>query len=425
MKSQKFIFLFMALLSFSSCIIYVDNIPDSEVFKSFEPLEWSDDYVFLPTDLPQQIQVWNSKTKKLVYTYELLKEMKVYGKSFERALSINDMVVIDKDIWLSGTGVNNNLLKINVPTGQVKYLLRDDRIVSMVADRTWENNEGCLFGMTVSIPNKGMTVYKFSLNGNLLEKKEIIDEDLYITNLNSVQFIDNQYYLIGSKYEHFYPEILNQKGIKLINLSETGNYISNVEYEKLFPKQFLNDNLKIVPDSFLINFNAFYNMKDNYLSAAIAGYKDYENKDSEYICARFLFKIISFNSDFEVEYTGINYQNEESRAICTVSENEENLFLTGRVLYGNNFTGLETGVYSKATGKELYRMRMENSNQLHCEIKDDKTWFPQDVNLQDQNLKRYSIPKGCYMLDHKTGKTYWYDENGNENEIERISGQLK
>ena len=119
MKSQKFIFLFMALLSFSSCIINVDNIPDSEVFKSFEPLEWSDDYVFLPTDLPQQIQVWNSKTKKLVYTYELLKEMKVYGKSFERALSINDMVVIDKDIWLSGTGVNNNLLKINVPTGQV------------------------------------------------------------------------------------------------------------------------------------------------------------------------------------------------------------------------------------------------------------------------------------------------------------------
>ena len=52
----------MAVFSFSSCIINVDNIPDSEVFKSFEPLEWSDDYVFLPTDLPQQIQVWNSKT---------------------------------------------------------------------------------------------------------------------------------------------------------------------------------------------------------------------------------------------------------------------------------------------------------------------------------------------------------------------------
>ena len=47
MKSQKFIFLFMAIFSFSSCIINVDNIPDSEVFKSFEPLEWSDDYVFL------------------------------------------------------------------------------------------------------------------------------------------------------------------------------------------------------------------------------------------------------------------------------------------------------------------------------------------------------------------------------------------
>ena len=67
----------MALLSFSSCIIYVDNIPDSEVFKSFEPLEWSDDYVFLPTDLPQQIQVWNSKTKKQMSARERKRN---YGK---------------------------------------------------------------------------------------------------------------------------------------------------------------------------------------------------------------------------------------------------------------------------------------------------------------------------------------------------------
>lgn len=127
-----------------------------------------------------------------------------------------------------------------------------------------------------------------------------------------------------------------------------------------------------------------------------------------------------FGSDLDLEYTGINYQKDDVRVMLAASENEETIFVSGRVLYGGDFDGLETGAYSKATGKELYRMRMAESNQLHYEIKDDKTWFPQDVNLQDKNLNWYSIPKGRYMLDHKTGKTYWYDENGNETEIKQI-----
>ena len=419
MKSQKFIFLFMAVFSFSSCIINVDNIPDSEVFKSFEPLEWSDDYVFLPTDLPQQIQVWNSKTKKLVYTYELLKEMKVYGKSFERALSINDMVVIDKDIWLSGTGVNNNLLKINVPTGQVKYINQKDYIYSMSINKSWENCSGCLWGMNYCQPNDGFSIWQYDLNGNFLSEKKIKYKGLCISPLKLINYIDDGYYILGSfdwginnyrtnKEEYF----------KIIKIN--GNVVNSFPLNIILTEEVLND-LKYNFNDFSCSLTPFKTSNNEYLELSLIG-----DTNENIYSARFLFKITNWtSSNIEVEYTGINYQDEESRVICTVSENEENIFLTGRVLYGNNFTGLETGVYSKATGKELYRMRMENSNQLHCEIKDDKTWFPQDVNLQDQNLKRYSIPKGCYMLDHKTGKTYWYDENGNEKEIERISRQLK
>ena len=411
MKSQKFIFLFMALLSFSSCIIYVDNIPDSEVFKSFEPLEWSDDYVFLPTDLPQQIQVWNSKTKKLVYTYELLKEMKVYGKSFERALSINDMVVIDKDIWLSGSGVNNNLLKINVPTGQVKYINQKDYIYSMSINKSWENCSGCLWGMNYCQPNDGFSIWQYDLNGNFLSEKKIKYKGLCISPLKLINYIDDGYYILGSfdwginnyrtnKEEYF----------KIIKINE--NVVNSFPLNIILTEEVLND-LKYNFNDFSCSLTPFKTSNNEYLELGLIG-----DTNENIYSARFLFKITNWtSSNIEVEYTGINYQDEESRAICTVSENEENIFLTGRVLYGNNFTGLETGVYSKATGKELYRIRMKNSNQLHCEIKDDKTWFPQDVNLQDQNLKRYSIPKGCHMLDHKTGKTYWYDENGNEKEI--------
>ena len=122
-----------------------------------------------------------------------------------------------------------------------------------------------------------------------------------------------------------------------------------------------------------------------------------------------------------LEYTGISYQKDDARVMLTASENEESIFVSGRVLYGEDFDELETGAYSKATGKELYRMRMVYSNQLHYEIKDNKTWFPQDVNLQDANYNWHSIPKGCYMLDHKTGRTYWYDENGNKKEMEQMA----
>lgn len=416
MKSQKFIFLFMALLSFSSCIINVDNIPDSEVFKSFEPLEWSDDYVFLPTDLPQQIQVWNSKTKKLVYTYELLKEMKVYGKSFERALSINDMVVIDKDIWLSGSGVNNNLLKINVPTGQVKYINQKDYIYSMKFMNT-PNTEEFLLAKNPYVINGGFKTWRYDLTGKVLSEKEINVEYLSILEFDNIKYINGEYFMIGAL--DYDINISSSKEIfSIINLSNGSSIL--FPSKVFFTSEMISD-LKYNYEDFSCDIFSLNTKYNDYVILSIAGFA---NNDTR--CARFIFKITNWTSSkIEVEYTGINYQNEESRAICTVSENEENIFLTGRVLYGNNFTGLETGVYSKATGKELYRMRMENSNQLHCEIKDDKTWFPQDVNLQDQNLKRYSIPKGCYMLDHKTGKTYWYDENGNGKEIERISGQLK
>lgn len=273
MKNLKVIASLLCLLVFSSCIINVDAIPDSDIFKGFDPLEWSDDYVFLPTDNPQQIQVWDTKTKRLVYTYNLLKEMTTLGTDWKRALSVDDMLVINEDIWLLGTGVNCNLIKINVPTGKVEYVLKGVQLVSIAADTKWENNEGCLFGMALPYPNSGMTVYKFSLDGKLLEKKKIFDEDLYMTSLSTIQYINNQYYLLGSKYEDFYLEVQNQKGIKIINLSKDDNYINNIEYEKLFPENFLKDNLKIVPDSFMINFHAFYNMEEDYLSASIAGYR--------------------------------------------------------------------------------------------------------------------------------------------------------
>lgn len=409
---KKMITLFLAIFLFSSCIVNVDNIPDSDFFKSFEPLEWSDDYVFLPTDFPQQIQVWNSKTKKLVYTYELLKEMTVHGKKIERAISINDMLIVDKDIWLSGTGVNNNLIKINVPTGKVEYINQKDNFYSMKLIKDFKTDENFLLLKNPYEVDGGFKIWKYDLNGKVIKEKKININRLSVLEFDNLKEFNDEYLMIGA-LDYDITTSSNKDIFSIINLNKGHSTLFS---SKIFYISKVISDLKYDFEEFSCTL---YSLNTNYNDYAILNMAGFANGDTR--CARFLFKINEWtDSKIDVKYTGINYQDDEARAICSLSENDKNIFLTGRILYGNGFSGLETGVYSKATGKELYRMRMANSNQLHYEIKNDKTWFPQNVRLQDENYNWYSIPKGCYMLDHKTGKTYWYDENGNEKEIKQI-----
>ena len=415
MKNLAFL-LFVAQLIFLSCVFSLPHPADSEVFKGFDPLEWSDDYVFLPTNNPQQIQVWNSKSKKLVYTYKLTKNVDTYGKNIERALTITDMSIIDKDIWLSCDGITRNLIKINVPTGEVKYINQKNYFYSIQADKTWENGKGCLWGMNFCQPNDGFTVWQYDFDGNLLYERKIDYIGLDVPPLRFINYVDDNYFILGSSdWDIDSGRVKKDEFFKIIKLNgKDGGVVKNFSLDTLLTEKIYQD-LKLDFEDFGCALGIFKAKYNEYLELNLVGFAN------EVKSAKFLCKIKDWTSSkIEVEYTGINYQDDESRAISTIAENEENIFLSGRVLYGGDFSGLETGAYSKATGKELYRMRMPSSNQLHYEIKDDKTWFPQDVNEQDENYDWYSIPKGCYMLDHKTGKTYWYDENGNEKEMEQM-----
>ena len=405
--------LFLAQLIFSSCIINVDAMPDSDFFKNFEPLEWSDDYVFLPTDYPQQIQVWNSQTKKLVYTYNLVKEFTVLGKDCVRALSVDDMVIVDKDIWLSCNGVNHNLIKINVPTGKVEYINQKNRLHSIKAINDSKNKKGYLLAKNPYEIEGGFRTWKYDFDGSLISEKEINIHRLSVLEFDNLKNVNGDYLMIGA-LDYDIKLTSDENIFAIINLDKG---TSTLFSSKIFYTPDVISDLKYEFEKFSCAVDSLNTKYNDYAVLSMAGIA---NGDSS--CVRFLYKIKDWTaSKIEVEYTGINHQDDDCRAVCTIAENEENIFLSGRVLYDNDFNGLETGVYSKATGKELYRMRMASSNQLHYEIKDDKTWFPQDVNEQDENLEWYSIPKGCYMLDHKTGRTYWYDVDGNETEMEQMA----
>ena len=91
-------FLLLFFCSFS-CRQEIED--DEDVFKSFEPLEWSDDYVFAATNTPHSIQVWNSKTNKLVRVYDFY-DLNDGNRYFD----IMYADYLDKAIWFVGCRKN-------------------------------------------------------------------------------------------------------------------------------------------------------------------------------------------------------------------------------------------------------------------------------------------------------------------------------
>ena len=91
-----------------------------------------------------------------------------------------------------------------------------------------------------------------------------------------------------------------------------------------------------------------------------------------YNCQRFLFEYDYQLSEFI--YKDICYKKEDGRAIYSVGENGEYIFITGRVLHDGIYNGLETGLYPSAGGEQQKRVRLPNANQLYCSMIEDCAW---------------------------------------------------
>ncbi len=98
MKKINAFIVIAVLVSLSSCGVQ-DLKPDREIFGNFEPLEWSDDYVFAATNYPQSIQVWNKETGKLVRNYYLTTDPS-WKTEYRRSLWIYDMVAMGQNLWI-------------------------------------------------------------------------------------------------------------------------------------------------------------------------------------------------------------------------------------------------------------------------------------------------------------------------------------
>ena len=418
MKSfSKIVLILLQCLLFLSCEMdpaHSTN-PDSYYFNKMQPLEWKDTYILAATNTPQQIQVWDSETGKLVHTYSLSTDVTKWGQGTERALDILDMTVINKSVWIICSGKQRNLIKLDVETGEMKYIELDCSVLYLKGIVSGNRGNGCVVVATRTDSRVGMGIRILDLQGNVIEKYDIKQDDLDIVNLRGMRYINDEYIMTVYKFSELNYTDKNQKGYWILKLKENGEYFfEEVLFEKVLSESFMSKNVIQETSEFITAFT----MEDyvNHHDKIFVGLSIVDM----YNCQRFLFEYDYQLSEFI--YKDICYKKEDGRAIYSVGENGEYIFITGRVLHDGIYNGLETGLYPSAGGEQQKRVRLPNANQLYCTMKEDCAWFSKDLYTQDPiTLKRDKSQKPqIYKLDYAEQQVYQYNYDGTYEILEWI-----
>ena len=378
------------LLGCSSCV-FEDKTPDNQVFTSFEPLEWSDNYIFAATNYPPSIQVWDKESCKLIKNYSLVKNY----KNNYRELFIWDMEVLGHSVWFTASGYQKNTIRFDIETGRLNYIQLDCKPEYIEID---ENN-GKVFLSTISAKHIGVAIRELDIQGNILNKYDIKHDDIKLSEVAGARYVNGNYYLTASKDDDYSKEKQDEIGYRILCLKD-----SNYSIKELC-KDTLIKYIEISLDKYISSFR----MIQSYSNTAPVFAELNIVHGSE--CSRYLYRINSFEP-FDAEYTGIKYDGESARAMFSVTEKDESIYWTGRLLYGD-ISGLECARYLKEGGEEISAVKMPHSNQLYCARFEDCTWFSRDVYTQDDETLEWDKtgePK-IYKVDFTTNKVFLYNSD--------------
>ena len=431
MKKQFFLINIFFLLIFMSCEFSpaYSKKPDSYFFNKMEPLEWSEDYVLAATLYPQQIQVWNSKTNKLVHKYSLHTDESKWGKGTERALDVRDMAVLNGVIWFIGLGLQRSLIRLDCKTGEMRYIELDMKPSGVVAIPEGNSGNGMIVTSTYADSRIGVAVRFLDTEGNIIKKSNISFDKIKLLSIGECYYENENYYTVAVKDESYSKD--KDIDFKLINLSDSQKkYLYDIEPQKIFHTNFIKDNFdedleNYFCNSRLITFSS--NSEQRFMEINVWNDDYYENPSSKYLFIRFLYKINSFEN-FDIQYTGIKYAEEDSKTFFSAYEYGENIYVTGKQLHEvetkEYLEGLETTIYPKTGGNQIKHIQMPYGNQIYCEMKEDCTWFSKNIYFQDKKTLEWnkSQEAAIYKLDYKNQTVYEYDKDGNCKELTWIEG---
>lgn len=379
------------LLGCSSCV-FEDKTPDNQVFTSFEPLEWSDNYIFAATNYPPSIQVWDKESCKLIKNYSLVKNY----KNNYRELFIWDMEVLGHSVWFIASGYQKNTIRFDIETGRLNYIQLDCKPEFIEICK--ENNSVLL--STVSAKHVGVAIRELDIQGNIINTYDIKHDDIKLNEVAGARYVNGNYYLTASKDDDYTKEKQDEIGYRILCLKD-----SNYSIKDLCKDALIKD-IEIELDKYISSFRII----QSYSSTAPI-FVELSVLDA-YNCCRNLYRINSFEP-FDAEYTGIKYDGESARAMFSVTEKDESIYWTGRLLYGD-ISGLECARYLKEGGEEISAVQMPHSNQLYCARFEDCTWFSRDVYTQDDETLEWDKtgePK-IYKVDFINNKVFLYNSDG-------------
>jgi WD40 repeat protein len=380
--------------------------PDSYYFNKMQPLEWNDNYVFTATNTPQQIQVWDGEKGKLVHTYSLSTDVTKWGQGTERALDILDMTVINKSVWIICSGKQRNLIKLDVETGEMKYIELDCSVLYLKGLVSGNKGNGCVVVATRTAPKVGIAIRILDLEGNVLNKYNVKHEDIDVVDIKGMRYINDEYILTMSKFNEFNYIENEQKGFSLLKLKENEEYfIEEISFDKVLSNSFVTNN--VIQQS--AEFITVFEMED-YVNDYDTIYVELSLIDM-YNCQRFLFEYDYQLNEFV--YKDICYNKKDSRTMYSVAKNKDFIFITGNSSY-EGYNGLETGLYLSTGGEQQKRVRLPNANQLYCTMKEDCAWFSKDLYTQDAVTLKWdkSNTPQIYKLDYKEQQVYQYNADG-------------
>ena len=409
MKSLlKIILILLQYLFFISCEMdpAYSTKPDSYYFNKMQPLEWNDNYVFTATNTPQQIQVWDGEKGKLVHTYSLSTDVTKWGQGTERALDILDMAVINKSVWIICSGKQRNLIKLDIETGEMKYIELDCSVLYLKGLVSGNKGNGCVVVATRTAPKVGIAIRILDLEGNVLNKYNVKHEDIDVVDIKGMRYINDEYILTMSKFNEFNYIENEQKGFSLLKLKENEEYfIEEISFDKVLSNSFVTNN--VIQQS--AEFITVFEMED-YVNDYDTIYVELSLIDM-YNCQRFLFEYDYQLNEFV--YKDICYNKKDSRTMYSVAKNKDFIFITGNSSY-EGYNGLETGLYPAAGGEQQKRVRLPNANQLYCTMKEDCAWFSKDLYTQDAVTLKWdkSNTPQIYKLDYKEQQVYQYNADG-------------
>lgn len=416
MKKNKEIFLlFIFILTFGSCTFYSPK-PDKYYFNKMEPIEWKDEYVFSATWYPSQIQVWNSKTNKLEHTYELCTDNENWVNNKSRYMDVFCMSVINKCIWFVGVGLQTSLIRLEVETGEMKYIDLDFVPEEVVAIPEGNNGKGAIVVASYADPRFGVKVNVLDTEGNILVESDIEFNRIDMHSLKNCFYEDGNYYVpCCEDYDNTSENLVKTKVIRLVDKNEC--FITDVSTEKILnkqlPEKFFSGELEEFSST--VSLTTCKSATNRFMEVLLI----FDTNEKTCVDERYLYKVNSLKN-WDVEYTGIRFAKEYSKSMLSVAEYEDNIFITGRVLCDDpeGYSGLEIGMYPADGGDEIQRCRLPEGNQLYCHMTEDATWFSKnlfeyiDHPYPEKPEWNTNTTAGIYKLDYKTKQVYEYNADG-------------